>query len=428
MQEAAAPEEAAKRGFLRTLGPGLITGAADDDPSGIGTHSQIGAEFGYGLAWTFVLSFPLMVAIQEVAAQIGRVTGGGIARNLRRHYPRPLLVGMVALLLIANIVNLGADLAAMGAAVALLAGGNAGLYTLLLGVLCVGLEIWVSYPRYAAILKWTTLSLFSYVAVVLVSHVPWGVALRSLVVPEIGWTLAYATGLVAILGTTISPYLFFWQAGQEIEEQHRRHAKPLCITPREAGPELRRIRIDTLTGMAFSTLVSLAIVFAAAATLHANGIRDIETSAQAAEALRPLSGDLAFALFAIGIIGTGLLAVPVLAGSAAYAVTEMVGKTGSLDAKPMQAPLFYGVIAATTFFGMALGPIGIDPARALYWAAVVNGILAAPLMAVMMLIVRNPRAMGRLTLGRRATLLGWGATLVMAAATLIFFGTLILGD
>ena len=295
-------------------------------------------------------------------------------------------------------------------------------------MLCVGLEIWVSYPRYAAILKWTTLSLFSYVAVVLVSHVPWGVALRSLVVPEIGWTLAYATGLVAILGTTISPYLFFWQAGQEIEEQHRRHAKPLCITPREAGPELRRIRIDTLTGMAFSTLVSLAIVFAAAATLHANGIRDIETSAQAAEALRPLSGDLAFALFAIGIIGTGLLAVPVLAGSAAYAVTEMVGKTGSLDAKPMQAPLFYGVIAATTFFGMALGPIGIDPARALYWAAVVNGILAAPLMAVMMLIVRNPRAMGRLTLGRRATLLGWGATLVMAAATLIFFGTLILGD
>ena len=428
MQEAAAPEEAAKRGFLRTLGPGLVTGAADDDPSGIGTHSQIGAEFGYGLAWTFVLSFPLMVAIQEVAAQIGRVTGGGIARNLRRHYPRPLLVGMVALLLIANIVNLGADLAAMGAAVALLAGGNAGLYTLLLGVLCVGLEIWVSYPRYAAILKWTTLSLFSYVAVVLVSHVPWGVALRSLVVPEIGWTLAYATGLVAILGTTISPYLFFWQAGQEIEEQHRRHAKPLCITPREARPELRRIRIDTLTGMAFSTLVSLAIVFAAAATLHANGIRDIETSAQAAEALRPLSGDLAFALFAIGIIGTGLLAVPVLAGSAAYAVTEMVGKTGSLDAKPMQAPLFYSVIAATTFFGMALGPIGIDPARALYWAAVVNGILAAPLMAVMMLIVRNPRAMGRLTLGRRATLLGWGATLVMAAATLIFFGTLILGD
>lgn len=428
MQDAAAPEEAAKRGFLRTLGPGLITGAADDDPSGIGTHSQIGAEFGYGLAWTFVLSFPLMVAIQEVAAQIGRVTGGGIARNLRRHYPRPLLVGMVALLLIANIVNLGADLAAMGAAVALLAGGNAGLYTLVLGLLCVGLEIWVSYPRYAAILKWTTLSLFSYVAVVLVSHVPWGVALRSLVVPEIGWTLAYATGLVAILGTTISPYLFFWQAGQEIEEQHRRHAKPLCITPREAGPELRRIRIDTLTGMAFSTLVSLAIVFAAAATLHANGIRDIETSAQAAEALRPLSGDLAFALFAIGIIGTGLLAVPVLAGSAAYAVTEMVGKTGSLDAKPMQAPLFYGVIAATTFFGMALGPIGIDPARALYWAAVVNGILAAPLMAVMMLIVRNPRAMGRLTLGRRATLLGWGATLVMAAATLIFFGTLILGD
>jgi NRAMP (natural resistance-associated macrophage protein)-like metal ion transporter len=412
------------RHFLSRLGPGLVTGAADDDPSGIGTHSQVGAQFGYGLSWTFLFSFPLMVAIQEVAAEIGRVTGAGIARNLRRHYPRPLLILMVGLLLIANIVNLGADLAAMGAAVGLLIGGPLGLYTLLFGILCVVIEVWLSYERYSSVLKWATLSLFAYVAVVVVAQVAWGEALTSLVVPRIEWTGAYATAVVAILGTTISPYLFFWQAGQEIEEQKRHKVKPLCITPKEAGPELKRIRIDTLTGMAFSSIVSLAIVFATAATLHANGVRDIQTSAQAAEALRPIAGNFAFALFALGIIGTGLLAVPVLAGSAAYAVTEMFGIAGSLDAKPTKARLFYGTIAVTTMLGVSLQYVGIDPARALYWAAVVNGVLAAPLMIMMMLIVRNPRAMGRLTLGRRATITGWFATAVMAAATIVFFATL----
>ena len=413
-----------RQSFLSRLGPGLITGAADDDPSGIGTHSQIGAQFGYGLSWTFLFSFPLMVAIQEVAAQIGRVTGAGIARNLRRHYPRPLLVLMVGLLLVANIVNLGADLAAMGAAVGLLIGGPLWLYTLLFGAFCVIVEIWLSYERYASVLKWATLSLFAYVAVVIVAHVPWGEALASLVVPRIEYTGAYATAVVAILGTTISPYLFFWQASQEIEEQKRHKAKPLCITPKDAGPELKRIRVDTLTGMAFSSIVSLAIVFATAATLHANGVLDIGTSAQAAEALRPIAGNFAFALFALGIIGTGLLAVPVLAGSAAYAVTEMFGIASSLDAKPTKARLFYGTIAVTTMLGVSLQYVGIDPARALYWAAVVNGVLAAPLMVMMMLIVRNPRAMGRLTLGPRATITGWFATLVMAGATIIFFATL----
>lgn len=416
------------RAFLRSLGPGLITGAADDDPSGIGTHSQVGAEFGYGLAWTFVLSFPLMVAIQQIAAEIGRVTGAGIARNLRRHYPRPLLWLMVSLLLIANIVNLGADLSAMGAALVLLVGGNGALYTLLFGILCVGLEVGLSYPRYASILKWTTLSLFTYVAVVAVANVPWPHALRSLVVPELQFNTAYATAFVAILGTTISPYLFFWQAGQEIEEQHRHHAKPLCLTASTAGPELRRIRLDTLTGMAFSTLISLAIVFATAATLHANGVHDIETSSQAAEALRPIAGQFAFAMFAVGIIGTGLLAVPVLAGSAAYAVTEMAGMAGSLDAKPMSARLFYGTIAATTLAGAALNGIGIDPARALYWAAVVNGILAGPLMIIMMLIVRNPRAMGRLTVSRWQSFAGWAATIVMLAASVLFLGFIVTGS
>ena len=413
-----------RQSFLSRLGPGLITGAADDDPSGIGTHSQIGAQFGYGLSWTFLFSFPLMVAIQEVAAQIGRVTGAGIARNLRRHYPRPLLVLMVGLLLFANIVNLGADLAAMGAAVGLLIGGPLWLYTLLFGAFCVIVEIWLSYERYASVLKWATLSLFAYVAVVIVAHVPWGEALASLVVPRIEYTGAYATAVVAILGTTISPYLFFWQASQEIEEQKRHKAKPLCITPKDAGPELKRIRVDTLTGMAFSSIVSLAIVFATAATLHANGVLDIGTSAQAAEALRPIAGNFAFALFSLGIIGTGLLAVPVLAGSAAYAVTEMFGIASSLDAKPTKARLFYGTIAVTTMLGVSLQYVGIDPARALYWAAVVNGVLAAPLMVMMMLIVRNPRAMGRLTLGPRATITGWFATLVMAGATIIFFATL----
>ena len=419
------PKTSGVRRFFAQLGPGLVTGAADDDPSGIGTHSQVGAEFGYGLAWTFVFSFPLMVVIQEVAARIGRVTGAGIARNLHRHYPRPLLWSVVLLLLVANIVNLGADLGAMGAALALLLGGNGALYTLMFGAICVVIEVALNYARYASLLKWTTLSLFSYVAVVMVAGVPWGRALTALVIPEIQWTAAYATAVVAILGTTISPYLFFWQAAQEVEEQHRHHAKPLCITPREAGPELKRIRLDTLIGMGFSSLVSLAIVFATAATLNANGITDITTSARAAEALRPIAGPFAFAVFALGIIGTGMLAVPVLAGSAAYAVTEMVGVAGSLDAKPLRAKLFYATIAVTTLLGASLNFIGIDPAKALYWAAVVNGVLAAPLMATMMLIVRNPLAMGRLTLSRGATILGWGATAVMAIATVVFFVSLV---
>lgn len=412
------------RSFLRSLGPGLVTGAADDDPSGIGTHSQIGAEFGYGLSWTFVLSFPLMVVIQEVAAEIGRVTGVGIAGNLKRHYHRALLP-VVALLLVANVVNLGADLSAMGAALALLAGGDGGVYTLMFGLLCIVLEVGLSYPRYASVLKWTTLTLFTYVGVVMVAHVPWSYALRSLVVPELQWNGAYATALVAILGTTISPYLFFWQAGQEIEEQRRHHVKPLCVTPKAAGAELSRIRLDTLVGMAFSTIVSLAIVFATAATLHASGVRDIETSQQAAEALRPIAGQFAFAMFAIGIIGTGLLAVPVLAGSAAYAVTEMAGYPASLDAKPLKARFFYATIVITTLAGASLNQIGIDPARALYWAAVVNGLLAAPLMAAMMLIVRNPRAMGRLAVSRRTMVFGWTATAVMFAASALFLGFLL---
>jgi len=413
-----------RRRLLSRLGPGLVTGAADDDPSGIGTHSQIGAQFGYALGWTFVLSFPLLAVIQLVAAEIGRVTGRGIAANLRRHYPRPLLWLAVTLLLIANVINLGADLSAMGASLQLLIGGSIGLYTLLFGLFCAGLETFLSYRRYASVLKWTTLSLFAYLGVVAVAGVDWPVALRSFVVPEIHWTSVYLTALVAILGTTISPYLFFWQAAQEIEEEKRHHAKPLYVSPREAGPEMKRIRQDTLVGMVFSNVVSIFIVFAAAATLHANGVTTIQTASQAAQALQPVAGRFAFLLFAIGIIGTGLLAVPVLAGSAAYGVSEMLGRPASLDAKPARAKLFYATIVVTTLAGALLQFIGVNPVRALYWSAVINGVLAAPLMAIMMLIVANPKAMGHLTLGRIGTALGWAATAIMAVATILFFVTL----
>jgi NRAMP (natural resistance-associated macrophage protein)-like metal ion transporter len=416
--------EKQRRSFLSALGPGLITGAADDDPSGIGTYSQVGAEFGYGLSWTLLFSLPFMTVIQDVAAQIGSVSGRGIAANLRRHYPRPLLWSAVVLLLLANVINLGADLSAMGAVMQMLVGGDLVAYTLGFGLLCVVLEIFLNYSQYAAVLKFTTLSLFAYVAVVFTVHVPWGEALRGVVIPHVEWTSAFATGFVAILGTTISPYLFFWQAAQEIEEEKRTHSKPLYVTPRRAGPELARIRQDTLIGMIFSNLVAIFIVFAAAATLHVHGITTIETANQAAQALEPVAGRFAFLLFALGIIGTGMLAVPVLAGSAAYAVSEMVGRPASLDSKPTKARLFYGTIAATTLAGALLESVGVNPVRALYWSAVINGVLAAPLMALMMLIVTNPRAMGHLTLGRRGAVLGWAATAVMTLATILFFVSL----
>jgi NRAMP (natural resistance-associated macrophage protein)-like metal ion transporter len=413
-----------KKSFLSRLGPGLITGAADDDPSGIGTYSQVGAQFGYGLSWSLLFCLPFMTVIQDVAAQIGSVTGRGIAANLRRHYPRPLLWSAVSLLLFANIVNLGADLSAMGAVMQMLVGGEVVAYTLGFGLVCVLLEIFLNYRRYAAVLKFTTLSLFAYVAVVFAVHLPWQQALHGVLVPHVEWTAAFATGFVAILGTTISPYLFFWQAAQEIEEEKRSHAKPLYVTPGKAGPEMARIRQETLVGMVFSNLVAIFIVWAAAATLNAHGVTTIGSASQAAEALRPVAGRFAFFLFALGIVGTGLLAVPVLAGSAAYAVAEMVGRPASLDSKPLKARLFYGTIAATTLAGALLQSIGVNPVLALYWSAVVNGVLAAPLMAMMMLIVTNPQAMGHLTLGRRGTLLGWAATAIMAAATLLFFVSL----
>jgi NRAMP (natural resistance-associated macrophage protein)-like metal ion transporter len=408
-------------GFLKSLGPGLVTGAADDDPSGIATYSQVGAQFGYGLAWTMLFSFPLMAVIQAVSARIGCVTGYGIAQNLRRHYSPWLLRAVVLLLLVANVINLGADLGAMGAALGLLIGGPERLYAVLFGVVSILLEVFLSYARYAAVLKWATLSLFAYVAVVFAAHVPWGSALYSTLVPQLIFDAPHAMAVVAILGTTISPYLFFWQAGQEVEELHRRHVKALCIAPRDAGAELSRIRTDTMVGMGISNLIALFIIFAAAATLNASGVTDIQTSSQAAEALRPIAGVFAFALFAAGIIATGMLAVPVLAGSAAYGVSELFGWTEGLDRRPREAKSFYATIAVATLVGVALNFTSLDPIKALYWSAVVNGVLAAPLMAVMMVIAMNPRIMGRLTLPRPMLVVGWLATSVMALASIAFF-------
>ncbi len=409
------------RSPLEVLGPGLVTGAADDDPSGIGTYSQVGAQFGYGLAWTMFFGFPLLVSIQAICARIGATTGRGIAQNLREHYPVWLLRTVVVLLLIANVINLGADLGAMGAVLALVIPGPVLVFTALFGLASVLLEVFVSYTHYARILKWTTLSLFSYVAVVFVADVPWGEALWGTFVPHFTFDQPHAMALVAIFGTTISPYLFFWQAGQEVEEQHRRHIKPLHVSPRRvAGIELRRIRTDTLVGMGFSHLTALFIVIATAATLHANGVRDIESAAQAAQALRPIAGDFAFALFAVGIIGTGLLAVPILAGSAAYAVSETFGWTEGLDRKPREAKAFYGVIAMATLGGIALNLIEIDPMKALYWAAVVNGLLAPPTMVVTMLIARNRKVMGNLRIGGWLEFGGWLSTAVMWVVAGVF--------
>lgn len=413
-------EHTKRRSPLEVLGPGLVTGAADDDPSGIGTYSQVGAQFGYGLAWTMFFGYPLLAAIQAICAQVGAATGKGIAQNLRQHYPPWLLRVVVVMLLVANVINLGADLGAMAASLNLLVPGPQLLFVVVFGVASVLLEVLMSYEKYVRVLKWTTLSLFTYVGVVFVAHVPLGEAARGVLIPSFTFDKAHAMALVAVFGTTISPYLFFWQAGQEVEEQHRRHVKPLMISPRTAGPELRRIRTDTLVGMGFSHVIALFIVIATAATLHAHGITDIESAAQAAGALAPIAGKLAFALFALGIIGTGLLAVPILAGSAAYAVSETFGWVEGLDRKPREAKAFYGVIALATMGGIALNLVHVDPMRALYWTAVINGLLAPPLMVVTMLIARNPRVMGELTIGPRLTLGGWISTLVMLGVAGVF--------
>jgi NRAMP (natural resistance-associated macrophage protein)-like metal ion transporter len=420
----AARTEAPRRHFLQSLGPGLITGASDDDPSGIGTYSQVGAQFGYGMSWIMLFSYPLMAAIQEISARIGRVTGFGIAGNIRRHFSVWLLYPIVVLLLAANIINLGADLGAMGDVVHMLVGGPSHLYVVLFGAFCILLEVYVHYASYVSILKWSTLSLFAYVGTALVVNVHWSEVLHNLFIPSISFDNAYLTAIVAVMGTTISPYLFFWQSSQEVEDGRvDPQSHPLVTAPTQAPGELKRIRLDTYVGMGFSNLIALFIIITTAATLNASGITDVQSSTQAAEALRPLAGPFAFALFALGIIGTGLLAIPVLAGSAAYAVGEARRWPIGLDRKPLEAKAFYVTIAIATMLGVGMNFFSIDPIKALFWSAVVNGVVAVPVMVVVMIMAVRKRIMGRFTIGGGLVAFGWLATVVMAATVVGMFGT-----
>jgi NRAMP (natural resistance-associated macrophage protein)-like metal ion transporter len=410
--------------LLQVLGPGLITGASDDDPSGIATYSQAGAQFGFGLGWVLVFCWPLMCAIQEISARIGRVTGRGIAGVIRLHYPAPVLYALVFLLVVANTINLGADLGAMGAATKLLIGGPMLAYIAAFGVLSLLLEVFVRYARYVAWLKWLTLSLFAYVGVAFVVHMPWATVGYHLIVPDISLKASYLTVVVAILGTTISPYLFFWQAEEEVEEvKERTDAKPLERAPGQSKLEFRRIRIDTYLGMFLSNLVAIFIVITTAATLHAHGITNIQTSSQAALALKPIAGPFVFLVFALGIIGTGLLAVPVLAGSAAYAVGEAMGWHVGLARKLSRAPSYYAIIAASFVIGVGLNFTKIDPIKALFWSAVINGVVAVPVMVMMMLLSSRRAVMGRFVLPRLLKVVGWLATAVMGAAAVGMFAT-----
>jgi NRAMP (natural resistance-associated macrophage protein)-like metal ion transporter len=402
--------------WLRKLGPGVITGAADDDPSGIATYSQAGAQFGFALGWTVVLTLPLMIGIQMISARIGRVTGHGLASNIRRHYPASVLYAVVALLFVANTINVAADIAAMADSVHLVAGGPTQLYAVAFGTVCLGLEVFMSYRKYVRYLKWLTLALFAYVGVVLSVDVPWGQVVAGIALPRMELSAAAVTLVVAIFGTTISPYLFFWQAAQEVEEAAASGSRARPASPASTRRQLRRIEFDTIAGMTFSNLIALAIIVSAAATLHPAGITHIETSAQAAEALRPIAGPFAFVLFCLGIVGTGMLAVPVLAGSAAYAVAETFHWKHGLDLKPYQARGFYAIVALATAGGVVLNFVGIDPIRALVWAAVINGVVAVPIMAVMMLLATDAHVLGKFAVRGWLKVAGWLAMATMAAA------------
>ena len=404
-----------KQSLWKKLGPGLITGAADDDPSGIATYSQVGAGFGYGILWAAFFTFPLMVGIQIVSARIGRVTGHGLAANIRKHYSPWLLYSIVVLLLIANTINIAADIGAMGAALKLLIGGSAHWYAIAFGMVSLVLQIFVPFPRYAPVLKVLTLALLAYVATVFVVKVPWSEVLYRTIMPSLSFKADYIVAVVAVFGTTISPYLFFWQASQEVEEQRAaRGEEPLREAPEQARVQLRRIKIDTYIGMGFSNLVAFFIMLTAVVTLHLHGMTDIQTSAQAAEALRPLAGEFAFVLFSAGIIGTGLLAVPILAGSAGYAVAEAFKWNIGLGRRLMRAQGFYAIVTVATLLGVALNFTSIDPIKALFWSAVLNGVIAVPIMAVMMLMAVRADIMGPFVIKRRLKVLGWLATSVMA--------------
>jgi len=413
---------------VKQLGPGLITGAADDDPSGIATYSQAGAQFGYNMLWTLLFTYPLMVGIQMVSARLGYITGKGLAANVKAVFPRPVLYGIVGLLLIANTINIAADIAAMGEALRLLLGGSAHLYSVCFGVLCLVLQVYLRYETYVRYLKWLTLALLSYVAVIFTIHVHWGTVISELVVPRLVMDHNTITMIVAVFGTTISPYLFFWQAAQEMEDLRATNARHggtyrLPHTSAVARRQMRRIRWDTYVGMGFSNLIAFFIILSTAATLHVAGTVDIQTSAQAAEALRPLGGAVAFLLFSLGIIGTGMLAVPVLAGSAAYAVSESFDWQSGMDRKLPEAMGFYGIIGIATIGGVGLTFTHLDPVRALLWSAEINGIIAVPIMAIMMILASRQDVMGDFVIRPRLRRLGWIATGVMAITVVAMMGT-----
>jgi len=410
---------ASKPRLWKVLGPGLVTGAADDDPSGIATYSQAGTQFGFQLGWTLLLTYPLMVAIQAISARVGRTTGKGIAGVVRAHYPNWLLLGIVALLFTANTLNIGADLGAMAETSRLLLPGVPGwAYVVGFGAVCTLGQIFCKHKRYVSILKWLTLSLFAYFATVMVVRVPWLEFTKGLFWPRLALDREFWLTVVAILGTTISPYLFFWQAAQEVEDTKAEpFDRPLREDPDEGPNALARIKLDTMVGMGFSNLVALAIMVTSAATLHQAGITEVDSAARAAQALQPLAGELAVVLFSIGIIGTGLLSIPVLAGSAAYALGEARGWPVGLERKPLHAKAFYGAIALATVLGAAANIFELNPVKALVWSAVLNGIVAVPVLVLLMLLSSREKIMGQFRISGVWKVLGWVGTGVMGVAS-----------
>ncbi len=407
--------------FFAQLGPGLITGAADDDPSGIATYSVTGAGFGYGPLWTALFCFPLMAAVQLMCSRLGMVSGCGLAAVVRKRYSRWVLWGACLLLIVANVINIAADLGGMAEATQMVTGIPSAWMTPVFAALIVAALLWTSYRFLARIFKWLTLVLFAYVITAFLARPDWGAVLRATFVPDIQWTSEYLSVLVAILGTSISPYLFFWQAAQEVEEERADGRNTVAKRQGATDEELRRARTDVMTGMFFSNFVMYFIILTTAATLHAHGITKITTASQAAEALKPLAGKGAYWLFSLGLIGTGMLGVPVLAGSSAYAISEAMYWRASLDRKPRLAPKFYGVLIVAMVLGVALDYVGLDAVKMLFWSAVANGVLAPPLIVLVVLLTSDRSVMGERVSPPLLKWMGWLAAVVMTGAALAMF-------